>query len=130
MRHLLAASIMLSSMLIPAVANASPSTDDVTAPTANLRVSTGVVAPTLTQSLNIPVPDGIAQTFIPANAEVGLSFTVDSAGKASDVKITKPTNSYWDARVVEAIQNSHFRPGTIDNEPIPMDVNLTVLVTR
>ncbi len=128
MRHMLASTIMLSSMLIPAVANASTSVDDVTAPTATLRVSTGVVGPVLTNSLDIPLPDGLSREFVPA--DVAVSLKVNANGKAEDVKVIKATNPYWDARVVDAIQRSHFRPGTIDNQAIPMDVNLTVVVAH
>ena len=130
MRHMLASTIMLSSMLIPAVAKASPSADDVTAPTARLRVSTGVMAPALANSIDISLPDGLSRSFIPSDAEVGLSLKVDSDGKPEDIKVVKSSNPYWDARVVDAIQNSHFRPGTIDNQPIPMDVNLTVVLAH
>ncbi len=130
MRHMLASTIMLSSMLIPAVANASPSVDDVTAPTANIRISTGVVGPVLTNSIDIPLPDGLSHDFVPVDAQVGLSLKVNANGKAEDVKVIKGSNPYWDARVVDAVQRSHFRPGTIDNQAIPMDVNLTVVMAH
>jgi TonB family protein len=72
----------------------------------------------------------LSHDFVPPDSEVGLSLKVDTNGKAEDVKVIKGSNPYWDARVVDAIQKSHFRPGTIDNQAIPMDVNLTVVIAH
>jgi TonB family protein len=130
MRHIIASTIMLSSMLFPAVANASPSSDDVTASTPNLRVSTGVTAPSLAQSISIQIPDGLSKSFVPMDAQVGLSLTVDSNGHPQNVKVVKSSNPYWDARVVDAIQKSHFHPGKVDDTPTPVDMNLIVTVAH
>jgi TonB family protein len=117
-------------MLFPAVANASSSTDDAAASTPNLRVSTGVTAPKLVQSINIALPDGLSKVFLPTNAEVELTLTVDSNGQAKDIKVVKASNPYWDARVVDAIQKSQFHPGMVDNTPVPVDMNLTVMIAH
>ena len=130
MRHIIASTLMLSSMFIPAVAHASSSKDDVTAPTSSLRVSTGVTAPALVGPISIQLPDGLHQSFVPMDSQVALTLTVDSNGIPQNVKVVKSANPYWDARVVDAVQRSHFRPGTIDNQAIPMDVNLTVVVAH
>lgn len=130
MRHIIAATIMLSSMLFPAVANASSSSDDVAASTPNLRVSTGVTPPSLAQSISIQIPDGMSRSFVPMDTRVGLSLTVDSNGHPQNIKVVKSSNPYWDARVVDAIQKSHFRPGKVDSTPVPVDMNLTVVVTH
>jgi len=130
MRQIVASTILLSSMIFPAVANASSSTDDATAPTSNLRVSTGVTAPRLAGSLVIAVPDSQSRAFFTADTEIGLSLTVDADGKPENVTVVKPSNPYLDARVVEAVQKAHFRPGSIDHSPIPVDMNLTVTVAH
>ena len=130
MRPILASTLMLSSILIPAAANASTSADDATAPTPAIRVSTGVIAPMLDKAISIQLPDGLPKTFIPMDSMVGLSFTVDTKGQAQDVKVVKSMNPYWDARVVEAIQNSHFRPGKLDNQVIPVEMNVTVDIQK
>jgi TonB family protein len=126
MRYILASTIMLSSMLFPAAANASSIADDVSAPTQNLRISTGVIAPTLDESISIQLPEGLTKSLVPVDSKVGLSLTVDSNGRPQNVKVVKSVNPFWDARVVAAVQNSHFHPGTIDQEPIPVDMDLTV----
>ena len=119
MRHMLASTIMLSSMLFPAVANASSSSDDVAAPTPSLRVSTGVIAPTWLDQSPSNFPTACLSPSFPMDTQVGLSLTVDSNGQPQNIKVVKSSNPYWDARVVDAIQKSHFRPGKIDNTANP-----------
>ena len=129
MRHIIATSLMLSSMIIPAVAHASSSKDDVTAPT-SVRVSTGVIAPSLVAPISVQLPDGLARTFLPMDNQVALTLTVDANGTPQNVKVVKSSNPYWDARVVDAVSKSHFTPGKIDETAIPVDMNLTVKIAR
>ena len=130
MRHILASTIMLSSILIPAVAHASSSTDDVTVSTPTPRISTGVTAPALLGNISLQFPAGLPQSFAPMDSQVGLSLTVDSEGQPQNVKVVKSSNPYWDARVLQAIQKSHFRPAKIDDTPIPVEMNLTVNIAH
>jgi TonB family protein len=130
MRHIIASTIMLSSMLIPTVAHASSSMDDATVPTPAVRVSTGVTAPSLLGNLAVQFPDGLPQFFATMDGQVGISLTVDESGQPQNVKVVKSSNPYWDARVVDAVQKSHFKPGKVDNTPIPVDMNLTVNIAR
>jgi TonB family protein len=130
MRSMLVSSLMLSSLLIPAVANASSSKDDASVPTPAIRVSTGVSAPTLSEPIDIVLPDGLAADFLPMDKEVGLSLTVDQSGQASNVKVVKSVNPYWDALVVDAVQKSHFKPAKLDDQAIAIDMNLTVNIAK
>jgi TonB family protein len=129
MRYILAASLMLSSLLFPTVASATtPASDSATAQP--IRVSTGVVAPKLIAPINLSLPSELAWQTLPGNATVGLSLTIDENGKAHDVQVTKSLTNFWDARVVEAVEKARYRPATIDRKNIPLTVNLTVSVTR
>jgi Gram-negative bacterial tonB protein. len=130
MRPILASTLLLSSILLPAAAHASKTADDATAATPEVRVSTGVTAPKLTQPISINLPEGISKAFIPSDTKLELSFTVDSLGKAQNVKVTKSISPYWDARVIEAIQKSQFNPGKLDDQAIPVDMNLVVSLMR
>ncbi len=130
MRYSLASSILLSSLLLPAAAGAMRPSDDAAASTQPTRVSTGVVAPTLLHSIGIALPEGIAKDSIPVDAQIGLTLTVDAEGRPQDVHVVKGINPFWDARIVDAVRQFHYRPGTIDNQPIPVDMNLTVTIAR
>ena len=130
MRRILATSILLPSLFLPAAAKASTPVNDASAPTP-MRVSTGVIAPTiLDTTLSISLPTGFTTSDIPSGAQVGLTLTVDQNGKPRDIHVVKSLGPFWDARVVEAVSNFRFRPGTIDNQPIPVDMNLTVNIAH
>jgi TonB family protein len=131
MRSILATGIVLSSLFLPAAANASTSSDDASASAQAPRVSTGVTAPTLLESMvDIRIPEDLPQDAIPVDAQVGLTFVVDEKGKPQDIHVVKGVNPFWDARVVEAVSKFKYRPGTIDAQPIPIDMNLTVNISR
>jgi Gram-negative bacterial TonB protein C-terminal len=130
MRHILAGSILLSSMLLPAAAGAMQPSDDAAASTQPVRVSTGVIAPTLLNSIGLNLPEGLPNDYIPVDAQIGLTFTVDESGTPQDVHIVKGINPFWDARIAETVRKFHYRPGTIDAKPIPVDMNLTITIAR
>jgi hypothetical protein len=130
MRHILIGSILLSSLVLPAAAFASQPSDDATAPTQPVRVSTGVIAPTLLNSIGLTIPQSLPKDSIPVDAQIGLTLTVDENGKPQDVRVVKGINAFWDARVSDTVRQFHYRPGTIDAKPIPVDMNLTVTIGR
>jgi|HubBroStandDraft_5_1064220.scaffolds.fasta_scaffold380932_1 hypothetical protein len=132
MRSIIASGIVLSSLFLPAAAIASTPVDDASATAQAPRVSTGVTAPTLLESmLAISIPGDLPQEAIPASgAQIGLTFVVDQKGKPQDIHVVKGINAFWDARVVEAVSKFHYRPGTVDAQPVPVDMNLTVNIAR
>jgi TonB family protein len=129
MRRILAASLLLPSLFLPAVAKASTPVDDATAPTP-VRISTGVIAPVLLSSPVLSLPNGFSFDLIPADAQIQLSLTVNAKGEPENIQVVKSVSPFIDARVVETVSNFHFRPGTIDNQPTAVDLNLTVNVAR
>ena len=129
MRRILVSSLLLSSLTLPAAAFASTPVDDATAPTP-IRVSTGVTEPVLINSAYLSVPNGYSIDAIPSDAQVGLSLTINEKGQPENIQVTKSYNKFWDARVIETVREFHFKPGTVDNEPTPVDMNLVVNITK
>ncbi len=129
MRRILAASLLLPSLFLPAVAKASTPVDDATAPTP-VRISTGVIAPVLIGSPVLSLPMGFSFDLVPADAQVQLSLTVNAKGDPENIQIVKSFSPFVDARVLETVSQFHFRPGTVDSQPTAVDLNLTVNVTR
>jgi len=129
MRRILAISLLLPSLFFPAVANASNPLDDASAPTP-ARVSTGVVAPVILDAVNLSLPTGFNQEFVPSDAQVSLALIVDEKGQPQDIHVVKSYNPFWDARVIDAVRQFRFKPGTVSNQPVPVDVNLTVNIAR
>ncbi len=130
MRRILAASLLLSSLSLPAVANASTPTDDASAPTPKVRVSTGVIAPELLGANHLTISMTNIEQPLPVDAEVGLNLTVDANGRPENVKVVKSLNPLWDARVADVVNHVHFKPGTVDEQPTPVELNLTVNIAR
>lgn len=129
MRRILVASLLLPSLFLPAAAKASTPVDDASAPTP-VRISTGVIAPVLLDSPNLSLPDGYSLDMIPADAQVQLSLTVNEKGEPENIHVVKSFSPFIDARVVDTVSQLHFRPGTVDNQPTSVDLNLTVNVSR
>ena len=129
MRRILAASLLLPSLVLPAVAKASTPVDDATAPTP-VRVSTGVTAPILLGSPVLSLPQGLAFDLVPSDAQVELSLTVNAKGEPENIQVVKSFSPFVDARVVETVSQFHFLPATVDNQPTAIDLNLTVNVAR
>jgi TonB family protein len=116
-------------MLFPVAAVASQASTDAVVTTSNLRVSTGVKAPVVLDTAEISLPSGMLDA-LPAGAQVGLELTVDQNGAPQNIRVVKSPNQSLDASVVDAVRHFRFRPGTMDNKPIPVDLNLTVTIAR
>jgi TonB family protein len=128
MRRILVASFLLTPMLFAASAVASqPATD--AAPTTQVRrVSTGIVAPHLLKSTNVDIPADAFDAIIPPDAEVGLKVNVDEQGNARDIQVVRPVSADLDSRVVAAVSKFRFAPATLDNQAIPLTIDLNVVV--
>ena len=128
MRPILAASLLLSPMLLTASAVASQPKVDPAATSPNPAISTGVTAPEIlnTQTIRIQ-PNAYDKTAAPEE-QVVLQLKVDDKGQVQHVQVLKSTNPHFDARVIEAIQKSHFRPAKLDNQAVPMELSLVVVV--
>ena len=129
MRRILATSLLLPSLILPAAAKASQPADDVTAQTPKVRVSTGVIAPEVLGS-HLTIPVNAIDGPVPGNGEVGLTLTVDENGRPENIKVVKSLSPTWDARVSDAVSRFHFKPGTVDEQPVAVDLNLTVSIAR
>jgi TonB family protein len=127
MRRILAASVLLSPLLLTASAVASQPMDDSSASTQVRPVSTGVTSPKIVRSSDIVLPPEVAAT-IPPDAEVVLKLNIDEQGKPEDIQIVKAVNALLGERVAQAVSNFRWRPATLDKQPIPMDITLNVVV--
>ena len=130
MRRNIAPTLLLCSMLFPVAAVASQPPADASVTTSNLRVSTGVTAPAILETANVSIPQGTTLEAFPVGAQVGLTLTVDQNGVPQDIQVVKSLNHAWDANVIDAVRQFRFSPGSIDNRPIPVKLNLTVTITQ
>ncbi|HTB95888.1 MAG TPA: TonB family protein [Terracidiphilus sp.] len=141
MRRILVASFLLSSALLGAqsaakaqsatlvarseATNASEATDVPTA-THPRRISTGVTAPKLISGSVVKVATTDFPTEDLSTQHVVVSFRVDEKGTPLNVHLLKSVNQSVDGKVLEAVRQYRFAPATLDDEAVPMDVNLLV----
>ena len=129
MRRILAASLLSSLALIAAAAYALPAKDDAVS-TSVRPISTGVTPPQLVYSTKI----SIAPTELPAaysnQARVVLKFNLDKTGSPRNIQVVRPLTEPIDARVVEAVSHFRWTPAVLNNQTVPIEMNLIVQVQR
>jgi TonB family protein len=130
MRRILLANLLLLPSLFPAAVNASQPADDASTPTPALRVSTGVTGPSILDARKLRLSHNVFDRTIPSEATVVLSLNVDETGKPQDVQVVKSVNKMLDERVIDAVRQFHFKPATLDEQPVPVDMTLNVVVKR
>ena len=141
MRRILVSSLFLSTVLLNAQANtkgqritlearndAAPAAaaTDVNSTSQTRRVSTGVTWPKLISqpSLSVSTADFPTQDLGVQHVVVG--FRVDTNGTPQNVHITKSVNQSVDERVMTIVRNSRYSPATLDEQNVPVDINLLV----
>jgi TonB family protein len=121
---------MLLPSLFPAAAHATQPADDASTPTPALRVSTGVTGPSILDASKLHLSPNVFDRTISSEATVVLSLNVDETGKPQDVQVVKPVSKMLDERVLEAVRQLHFSPAKLDDQPVPVDLTLSVVVKR
>jgi TonB family protein len=143
MRRVIVATLALSPMLLHAQANSPAKTQtsaattlrsELVAPaltgsdsvgtTTSVRISTGVNAPKLIHTVAIE-SDSSENPF---ERTAIVSMTVDPSGKPTDLKIVQSVNPVMDRNVLAAVSQYRFTPGTLDNQPTAIPVNLAVVL--
>jgi TonB family protein len=127
MRRILVASLLSSFVLTAAAATPKPANDAATtAPP--LAVSTGVTEAQLLHSTKIEIPDDAVIESLPNPAKVVLRINLDETGSPTHVQVVQSLSPAVDARVMQAVRSFRWRPAVLDNQTIPVDVNLIVEV--
>ena len=129
MRRILAASLLLSPLFLPAAAVASQPVKDASASTGVAPASSGVTAPSLVHATDIIVSPDFAAT-IQDDSKVVLELNLDEQGKPEDIQVVKSVNPKLDADVVDAVRQFRWRPATLDKQPVATDLTLNVVVRR
>lgn len=120
--------ILLTSLLAPAAVYANSS--EAAASASPIRITTGVIAPAVLNSANFAVTsDALAGVGLDKPSVV-LALKVNEKGFAEDVRIVRSVNPKVDLQVLEAVRDFRFRPATLDQQPVPVDLELTVVVQR
>jgi len=128
MRRILAVAL-LSSLSLPAFAAAAKPVDDAVS-TSTRPVSTGVTAPQLVYSSKISISPEELPAAYSSRASVVLKFSLDKTGTPQGIEVVKPLSQPIDAKVVEAVRHFRWTPAVLNNQTVPIEMNLTVQVQR
>jgi len=128
MRHILALSFLLPSLFIPAAANAMMPVDDASASAPEVRVSTGVTALPSRHQTNRRIQfNGCADLW---KRRSGLTLTVDENGRPKNIQVVKSLSPLWGCSCRGSSQPLPYRPGSVDGQSIPVELNLTVSIAK
>jgi TonB family protein len=108
-------------------ANSTPPADNetsITSTSAPVHVSNGIVAPKLIHSASIKWA-GDADS---SDKIVVVHFTVDPTGKPVNLSIVSSTSPTMNRSVLDGVKQYRFQPGTLDNSPYSVPMNLEVVL--
>jgi TonB family protein len=126
MRRILVASLLSSVALTAAAASPKPANDASTPATP--MVTTGVTSAQLRYAAKIDLPPTAALASLPNPAKMVLKLNLDQTGSPTHVEVVQSLTPELDARVVKAVRQFRWSPAVLDNQAIPIDVNLIVEV--
>lgn len=127
MRRILIAGLLSSLALTAAAATPKPNDNAAAGNTATEhRVTTGIVDPSLYGSPIVHVTDDPILENVAMPAKMLVRVNLDTAGKPTDVKILQSISPSVDARLIAAVEQLRWHPATLDNQAIPLTINLTV----
>ena len=87
-------------------------------------VSEGMTPPMVMNSID-PSSNEYAQKYGIAGLEL-LRTVVDANGVPREMAIARPIGFGLDEKAVDAVKNSHFRPATLNGQPVPVVIDLVV----
>jgi len=125
MRRVLVA-CLLSSFALTALA-ATPQPAEST-PTAAPMITTGVTVAELRSTTEIKLPNNADLSSFPNPARMVLKINLDDTGSPAHIAVIQSLTPELDARVIAAVRQFRWRPAVLDNQTIPMEVNLIVQV--
>jgi len=88
------------------------------------RISTGVIFPKLISGpkMSVSATDFVTRDL--AGQQAIVSVRVDENGNTQNIHLVKSVNQVVDARILAAVREYHFVPGSLDERTVPVDVNL------
>jgi TonB family protein len=102
-----------------------PATDAAALPSGR-RISTGVTWPKLISVPTVSVSATDFPTRDLAAEHMVVGFLVDEKGIPQNIHLLKSVNQSVDQRVLDAVRQYRFKPGTLDDQNVAVDVNLIV----
>ena len=122
--------VLQSKVVAPKAFVASAATDGANSTPNSRPVSTGVTAPKLISTVEIPSVNDFPRSFVSSEKTVVVSMIVHEDGKPSDLKIVRSAGTTLDKNVLAAVSQYRFKPGTLDKQPTAIPVNLEITLVH
>ncbi|WP_158794619.1 energy transducer TonB [Granulicella sp. L60] len=116
----------LQSKLVQPAAFASES--DRSTASSPLRISTGVNGPKLIHTVSVESDSALFLRVVPSDEKVVVALVVDESGKPFDLKVVGQVNPVLEKNVLDAVSQFRFKPGTLDDQPAPVPVELELTI--
>jgi TonB family protein len=87
----------------------------------------GVVLPVMTKDVKPQYTPGAMQARV--QGSVFLTCVVETDGGISDVRVKKPLHAELDQEAVKALKQWRFKPGTKDDKPVRVQVEIEMTFT-
>lgn len=127
MRPIVVASLLSAVTLAATAASAQPVSGTSAAITVPAHpVSTGITPPQLLNPAVVHISADTALSSWPSPAHMVLRLSLDKNGNPTSIDVVRSISPSVDAQVVKAVRDFHWRPATLDNQTIPVDVNVNV----
>lgn len=127
MRRIILASL-LSSIALTAAAATGKTPNDADTPAVR-PVSTGVTSPRLVYSTRITISSSELPPTV-TGSRVVLRFKLDTTGTPQNIHVVEPLTQAIDARVIGAVRGFRWSPAVLNNQVVPIDMNLVIQVQR
>jgi TonB family protein len=88
------------------------------------RIYTGLIAPVRMNALKL------AASPTAVSGQVTVEYTVDTAGVPQDVHVVKALDANTDERVVTAVRQIRYTPGTLNGTAVAVPVTLHVAINQ
>ncbi|MGD0801366.1 MAG: energy transducer TonB [Terracidiphilus sp.] len=126
MRKIAKASIFIPFLLASAIALSQTATDT-TNSTPSSSISTGITPPVVIRTAPILVPPNFPGR-IPDGAKFAVKVSLDENGKPQEIEVIKSASPLINDSVIHAVEKFQWNPATLDEQAIPISVDLDLRV--
>jgi hypothetical protein len=95
-----------------------------------VRVSTGVIAPKLVETVEIAESKDWGWAPYEEQKTAVVSLVVNPSGKPSELHVVQSLGGERDKDLLAAVSQYRFQPGTLDRVPTPVEVTLTLRIVN
>jgi len=94
------------------------------------RVTTGVTAPVIVETVPVSISDSSDAAFFVGKATIQVSFLLNAEGHPENIKVLNSSSPALNRDVEAALKKFQFRAGMLDQQAVAVPMKLSIIVTR